>query len=157
VHRAVMLHLYYRHRSDAPRPGSTPDPLPRVTVQLPIYNEVYVVERLVDAVAALDYPRDRLEIQILDDSTDRTGEIVRAAAQGLRARGFEITHLRRGPRSGFKAGALQAGLGAASGELMLIFDADFVPPPDLLVQCLPHFADPRVGLVQARWGHLNRD
>ena len=157
AHRALMLHLYYRHRADAPRAGSLPDPLPRVTVQLPIYNEVYVVERLVDAVAAIDYPRELLQIQILDDSTDRTGEIARAAAERLRARGFDISHHRRAHRTGFKAGALQEGLVDAAGELVLIFDADFVPPPELLRDCLPYFSDPGVGLVQARWGHLNRD
>jgi cellulose synthase/poly-beta-1,6-N-acetylglucosamine synthase-like glycosyltransferase len=157
AHRAVMLRLYYRHRDDAPRAGPEPDPLPRVTVQLPIYNEVYVVDRLVEAVAAMDYPPELLEIQILDDSTDETADVARAAAERLRARGRDIRHLRRASRTGFKAGALQEALDSATGELVLIFDADFVPSPGFLRECLPHFADPRVGLVQARWGHLNRD
>ncbi len=156
-HRALMVHLYYRHRRDVPRPSGSLPSLPRVTVQLPIYNEVYVVERLVEAVAAIDYPRDLLEIQILDDSTDETCDVVRRTAARLRERGFNIAHLARERRDGFKAGALQAGLARASGEFLLIFDADFVPRPGILADCLPHFADPAVGMVQVRWEHLNRD
>lgn len=157
AHRAFMLRLYYRHRADVPRPAGELPSLPRVTVQLPIYNEVYVVERLVEAVAAIDYPRELLEIQILDDSTDETRELARATAKRLRARGFAIFHRWRPERTGFKAGALQEGLAAAAGEFLLIFDADFVPRPDILRRCLPHFSDPGVGMVQARWDHLNRD
>jgi cellulose synthase/poly-beta-1,6-N-acetylglucosamine synthase-like glycosyltransferase len=157
AHRILMMWLYERHRSDAPRPKGLLDPLPRVTVQLPIYNEVYVVERLVEAAAALDYPRELLEIQILDDSTDETREIARAVAERLKARGTDVVYQHRGRRDGFKAGALQAGLAAARGEFLLILDADFVPRPDLLREALPHFADPGVGMVQARWEHLNRD
>jgi cellulose synthase/poly-beta-1,6-N-acetylglucosamine synthase-like glycosyltransferase len=157
AHRVLMMWLYERHRTDAPRPKGSLDPLPRVTVQLPIYNEVYVVERLVEAAAALDYPRDLLEIQILDDSTDETREIACAIARRLRARGADVVHRHRSNRDGFKAGALQAGLAAARGEFLLILDADFVPRPDLLREALPHFADSSVGMVQARWEHLNRD
>jgi cellulose synthase/poly-beta-1,6-N-acetylglucosamine synthase-like glycosyltransferase len=158
VHRAFMVRLYYRHRRDVPRPPeSLLDPLPVVTVQLPIYNEVYVVERLVDAVAALDYPKELLEIQIPDDSTDETRQVAAAVAARYRLLGYDVVHVPRDRREGFKAGALQAGLEIARGELLLIFDADFVPSPDLLRRCLPHFSDPGVGMVQARWEHLNRD
>jgi cellulose synthase/poly-beta-1,6-N-acetylglucosamine synthase-like glycosyltransferase len=157
AHRGWMVLLYRRHRDRPPQPSGELAPLPRVTVQLPIYNEVYVVERLVQAVAAIDYPRTLLEIQILDDSTDETREIARRTAQNLLRLGFDIAYLHRARREGFKAGALQAGLEAARGDYLLIFDADFVPPPDILRNCLTHFSDPRVGLVQARWEHLNRD
>jgi cellulose synthase/poly-beta-1,6-N-acetylglucosamine synthase-like glycosyltransferase len=157
AHRVLMVRLYYRHRADAPRPKGPLDPLPRVTVQLPIYNEVYVVERLVEAAAALDYPKELLEIQILDDSTDETRELARALAQRVRARGLDAVHLVRDNREGFKAGALQAGMEIAKGEFLLIFDADFVPRPELLREALPHFGEPEVGMVQARWEHLNRD
>jgi cellulose synthase/poly-beta-1,6-N-acetylglucosamine synthase-like glycosyltransferase len=157
THRGLMVYLYYRHRRHAPRPGAELAALPRVTVQLPIYNEVYVVDRLVEAVAELDYPRELLEIQILDDSTDETREAARRAADRVRARGIAIAHRTREHREGFKAGALQAGLQSAAGEYVLILDADFVPHRALLRECLPHFADPRVGMVQARWEHLNRE
>ncbi|HEY7113436.1 MAG TPA: cellulose synthase family protein [Thermoanaerobaculia bacterium] len=157
AHRVLIVSLYYRHRSAAPRRGDALDPPPRVTVQLPIFNEVYVVERLIAAAAALDYPKDRLEIQILDDSTDDTRDIARETARRLAARGHDVAHLSRARRDGFKAGALQAGLEHARGEYLAIFDADFVPAPDFLRRALPHFADPGVGLVQARWDHLNRD
>ncbi len=152
-----MLRLFYRHRADPPRPSGALGHPPRVTVQLPIYNEVYVVERLVEAVAALDHPRELLEIQILDDSTDETREVACRAAARLRDRGYAVTHLMRDRREGFTAGALQEGLRRASGEFLLILDADFVPPSGMLRECLPHFSDPSVGMVQARWGHLNRD
>jgi len=157
LHRAWMVWLYFRHRADTPAPAGTLDPLPRVTVQLPIFNEVYVAERLIEAVAAMDYPRDRLEIQILDDSTDETRAIAGRVADRLRAAGFDITHRTRAHRAGFKAGALQAGLESSRGEYLAIFDADFVPGARFLRDALPHFADPRVGMVQARWEHLNRE
>ncbi len=157
AHRFFMVSLYFRHRADAPRPKGPLDPLPRVTVQLPIYNEVYVVERLVEAVAALDYPKELLEIQILDDSTDETREAARRVARRVRARGLDAVYLPRDNREGFKAGALEKGLAAASGEFLLIFDADFVPLPNLLREALPHFSDRSVGMVQARWEHLNRE
>ena len=157
AHRAYMVHLYFRHRRETPRPSGTLAELPRVTVQLPIYNEVYVVERLVSSVAALDYPPALLQIQILDDSTDETREIARATAARLRARGCDVDYRPRSHRRGFKAGALQDGLDTATGEFVLILDADFVPKPDLLRTTLPFFADPGVGMVQARWEHLNRE
>jgi cellulose synthase/poly-beta-1,6-N-acetylglucosamine synthase-like glycosyltransferase len=153
----VMLALHWRHRRrDTPPPAPPPD-WPAVTVQLPVYNERYVVRRLLEAVVALDYPRDRLEIQVLDDSTDDTTAIVMEAVAAVRARGLSVLHLHRREREGFKAGALAAGLKEARGEFIAIFDADFVPPPSFLLAAIPHFADPRVGVVQARWGHLNRD
>jgi cellulose synthase/poly-beta-1,6-N-acetylglucosamine synthase-like glycosyltransferase len=158
AHRVLMVSLYYRHRRDVPRPAADElSPLPRVTVQLPLYNEVYVAERLIEAVASLDYPRELLEIQVLDDSTDETREVARATTERFRARGFDIVYLHRNDRQGFKAGALQAGMEAAHGEYLMIFDADFVPRPEILRKALPYFTDPQVGMVQARWEHLNRD
>ncbi|HVP39767.1 MAG TPA: glycosyltransferase [Candidatus Saccharimonadales bacterium] len=135
--------------------GFGPPEPPAVTVQLPLHNERYVVRRLIQAVAALDYPRERLEIQVLDDSTDDTTAAAEACAAQLRARGHRVEVLHRAGRAGFKAGALAAGLARARGELLAVFDADFVPPADFLRRVLPHFSDPRVGMVQARWGHLN--
>lgn len=155
AHRLWMLFLYYRHRHDRPEPPARFEQVPVVTVQLPVYNEPCVVERLLDAVARLDYPRDRLEIQVLDDSTDETPRLVAAKVLQLRADGWNIHHLRRPHRQGFKAGALQFGLERARGEIMAIFDADFVPPPDLLRRTVDYFTDPKVGMVQLRWGHLN--
>lgn len=132
--------------------------LPVVTVQLPVYNERYVVERLLAAVTRLDYPRDRLEIQVLDDSTDATTDLLRRLVAAYRREGLDVTLLHRHDRTGFKAGALEAGLAAARGELIAIFDADFVPPPDFLQRTVPFFfEDPRLGMVQTRWGHLNAD
>ena len=131
--------------------------LPHVTVQLPLYNEATVATRLLDHVAALEWPRERLEIQVLDDSTDETRALVRDHVESLRERGFEVSYLHRVERTGYKAGALDAGLRVAKGELVAIFDADFLPQKDFLRAVVPHFmADPRVGMVQARWGHLNR-
>ncbi len=157
AHRWYLLWLYRRHRRDDATPARRFDPLPRLTVQLPLYNEMYVAERLIDAVCALDYPRDRLEIQVLDDSTDETREIVSAKTAACAARGFDIVHLHRTDRAGFKAGALEAGLRVAKGDLIAIFDADFVPQPGFARELVHHFTDERVGMVQARWGHLNAD
>jgi cellulose synthase/poly-beta-1,6-N-acetylglucosamine synthase-like glycosyltransferase len=129
---------------------------PAVTVQLPIYNELYVAERIINAVARLDYPADLLQIQVLDDSTDETKSIVATAVEAHRNRGVNIVHLVRSNREGYKAGALQMGLAQAEGEYIAMFDADFVPPADFLKQMLPAFK-PNTAFVQARWGHLNRD
>jgi cellulose synthase/poly-beta-1,6-N-acetylglucosamine synthase-like glycosyltransferase len=126
-----------------------------VTVQLPVFNEVEVVERLVRAAAALDYPRHLLDLQLLDDSTDETTHRIERLLPTLHAEGISARHLRRTTRDGFKAGALAAGMEEARGDHFLVLDADFVPPPDLLLRLLPSFADPRVGMVQARWDHLN--
>jgi cellulose synthase/poly-beta-1,6-N-acetylglucosamine synthase-like glycosyltransferase len=153
LHRAWMVWVWWR------RPPSPPTPVldhhPRVTVQLPVFNERYVVERLVLACAALRWPADRLQIQVLDDSTDETADLAAAVVARLRAEGIDVEHLRRGVRTGFKAGALAHGLATATGEFVAVFDADFVPPPDFLERSVPWFADPDVGMVQARWGHLN--
>jgi cellulose synthase/poly-beta-1,6-N-acetylglucosamine synthase-like glycosyltransferase len=150
--------LVLRERMLPALPQFQPDPSfrPTVTVQLPIYNERFVVARLLDAVAQLDWPRDRLEVQILDDSSDDTVQEAVGGARRLRALGIDTTHIRRTHRVGFKAGALADGLLRAKGEFLLVLDADFVPPPDLLHTLLAPMQDPGVGMVQARWGHLNR-
>lgn len=139
----------------AAEPPPPRDELPSVTVQLPVYNEANVIERLIDASCRLDYPRERLEIQVLDDSNDVTARLAAERVDLWRAAGVRIRHLRRGSRAGFKAGALAYGTRRARGELLLILDADFVPPPDLLRRLVPSFSDPRVGAVQAAWAHLN--
>lgn len=128
-----------------------------VTIQLPLYNEKYVSSRLIDAVCNMDYPKDRLEIQVLDDSEDDSREAVLASVQKKRLKGFNIHHISRQDRSGFKAGALRMGMQYAKGEFIAIFDADFVPPPEFLKRCLRYFSDSRVGLVQSRWGHMNEN
>lgn len=130
---------------------------PLVTVQLPIYNEMYVVNRLIEAIANFDYPSDKLEIQVLDDSTDETVEIIAQKVKEIQTKGINIQHIRRDNREGFKAGALAYGLTIAQGEFIAIFDADFLPAPDFLKQTLPAFKDNQVGLVQTRWEHLNED
>ncbi|HEY5907047.1 MAG TPA: cellulose synthase family protein [Vicinamibacteria bacterium] len=157
THRYLMIYLYHRDRGRKAVPVPLPAELPRVTVQLPIYNEMYVVERLLESVVGIRYPKDRLEIQVLDDSTDETQAIARQAAHAYREQGFDIHYLHRTDRTGFKAGALAAGLAVAKGELILIFDADFVAPPDILENTVGQFTDPKVGVVQTRWGHINRD
>ncbi len=138
------------------RPRVTPD-LPRVTVQLPLYNEAFVADRLIDAVAQLDYPRDRMDVQVLDDSTDDTSAVVARSVARWQAMGLRIAHVRRDGREGYKAGALQHGLEQSDADLVAIFDADFVPDADFLTRAVAGFDAPDVGLVQARWGHLNPD
>lgn len=133
------------------------DAYPFVTVQLPIYNEMYVARRLIEAAAQLDYPRHLLEIQVLDDSTDETVNIIQDLIECLRAQGVNIILLHRENRTGFKAGALAAGFACSKGEFLAIFDADFLPPADFLKRTVPYFKDPQVGFVQTRWGHINRD
>ncbi len=152
------LTLAIRYRRTVRPKADFPDAAagwPSVTVQVPLYNERYVAERVINAAGALDYPSSRLEVQILDDSTDETPAAVALAVRRLRARGLRVTHVRRASRTGFKAGALAHGLRRARGELVAIFDADFVPPRDFLRRLVGEFSDPRVGMVQARWGHLN--
>lgn len=157
LHRYWLVYDYFRYRQNRPAPPPEPTHWPRVTVQLPIYNERYVVERLIDAVAAFDYPRDRLEIQVLDDSTDDTQEVARAAVERYQALGVPIEYYHRPHRVGFKGGALAEGLRRATGEFIAIFDADFLPPPDFLRRTVPYLvADERVGMVQARWTYVNR-
>jgi cellulose synthase/poly-beta-1,6-N-acetylglucosamine synthase-like glycosyltransferase len=159
-HRYYLVYLYMKNRGNAPDPALPPPALaelPRVTIQLPIYNEMYVADRLIDAVCEMDYPRELLEIQVLDDSTDETTDIAELAVRRHASRGFNITYLHRVDRRGYKAGALEAGLKLATSTFIAIFDADFVPPVDFLRKTLPYFTDPKVGMVQARWGHINQD
>ena len=157
LHRYQLVHLYYKYRRNSPRLGACFRQWPRVTVQLPMFNEKAVARRLIDATCWIDYPRDRLEIQVLDDSTDETVVIAAEAVRQWRDRGIDIRHLHRDRRHGFKAGALAEGLRSATGEFVLIFDADFVPPPGILKETIHYFTGPRVGMVQARWEHLNRE
>jgi cellulose synthase/poly-beta-1,6-N-acetylglucosamine synthase-like glycosyltransferase len=158
-HRSSLVFLYYKHRDKHPRaPGAFAD-LPAVTVQLPLFNEMYVAERLLDSVAAIRYPRDRFQVQVLDDSTDETQEICRRKIEELHRThpDLDIEYVHRVDRSGFKAGALENGLRTAKGEFILIFDADFLPLPDVLERGVHYFLDPRVAVVQCRWDHVNRD
>jgi cellulose synthase/poly-beta-1,6-N-acetylglucosamine synthase-like glycosyltransferase len=157
AHRWYLLWLYRRHRGDVPRPRARFATPPRLTVQVPLYNEVHVARRVIEAVAGFDWPPDLLDIQILDDSTDETTAIVADAVARARARGVAIDHLRRTDRTGYKAGALAFGLDRARGEFVAVFDADFVPAPSFARTLIDHFTDPEVGMVQARWGHLNRE
>ncbi len=136
---------------------SDPTQVPAVTVQLPVYNELYVMERLLSNIAKLEYPKDKLEIQVLDDSTDESFEKTAAQIAELQKTGLDIVHLSREDRVGFKAGALKEGLKTAKGEYIAIFDADFLPQPDWLKKTIPYFKDEQIGVVQTRWGHLNRD
>jgi cellulose synthase/poly-beta-1,6-N-acetylglucosamine synthase-like glycosyltransferase len=159
-HRYYLVYLYMKNKGNQPVPGVLPplEDLPRVTIQLPIFNEMYVADRLIDAVVEMDYPPELLEIQVLDDSTDETTEIAERAVRRHASRGCNIQYLHRVDRLGFKAGALEAGLRVASGEFIAIFDADFIPSTDFLMRTLPHFSGhPKVGMVQARWGHINQD
>ena len=153
-HAYLMIFLYKR-RKKQPLAAIIPSEWPKVTVQLPIFNEQYVVERLIHSVCRLDYPLDKLEIQILDDSTDETRTIVSNVAADYLKKGYDIQYLHRTDRNGFKAGALKKGLESAKGEFVAIFDADFLPQPDFLKKMIPYFSSKNVGVVQARWGHLN--
>lgn len=131
--------------------------LPVVTVQLPMFNEMYVVERLLEGMTHIDYPKDRLEIQVLDDSTDETRQIAQDKVAELRERGFDVVYMHRENRVGFKAGALEEGLKVAKGDFVMVFDADFVPTSTIIIDLIHHFTDPKVGMVQARWGHINKE
>ena len=155
-HRYFLVYLYMKNKDRVPVPTGM-DRLPRVTVQLPIYNEMYVADRLIDAVCQLNYPRELLEIQVLDDSTDETRIVAERAVMRNAATGIEISYLHRTDRTGYKAGALEAGMKVAKGEFIAIFDADFIPSPDFLEKTVPYFGDDRIALVQARWGHINQD
>ncbi|MCL5128992.1 MULTISPECIES: cellulose synthase family protein [unclassified Algibacter] len=136
---------------------SNPDEIPFVTIQLPVYNEMYVMQRLLDNIAKIDYPNNKLEIQVLDDSTDETIETTRAQVEALKITGLDIKHITRTNRVGFKAGALKEGLEIAKGEFIAIFDSDFLPKKDWLKQTVPYFKDSEIGVVQTRWGHINRN
>ena len=157
LHRYVLVYLYCKHRNRVHKPAQHLETLPRVTVQLPMFNEDLVAERIIEAACGLDWPRDRLEIQVLDDSTDHSRLIAEEAVQRWQERGVDIKYLHRTDRTGYKAGALAEGMKQATGEFIAIFDADFVPPADLLYNVIPHFTDEQVGMVQVRWDHLNRD
>ena len=158
VHRYTMCYLYFKYRKNYhPDPPQHFDELPRVTVQLPIFNEQFVIDRLIEAICAMDYPREKLEIQVLDDSTDETQAVAAGIVDRYAALGHPIVYIHRTNRHGYKAGALDAGLKVAQGEYVAIFDADFVPPTDWLMKVIHHFAEPGVGMVQTRWTHLNRD
>ncbi len=156
-HRYYLVYLYMKYRDRLPKVGTLTAPAPMVTIQLPLYNEMYVADRLIDAVCRIDYPRDRVEIQVLDDSTDETRSVAELAVRRCAAQGIDIKYFHREDRVGFKAGALEAGLKVARGEFIAIFDADFIPPVDFLNRLMPHFSDERIGMVQARWGHINQD
>jgi cellulose synthase/poly-beta-1,6-N-acetylglucosamine synthase-like glycosyltransferase len=156
-HRYYLVYLYMRNRNNGAKPGAPLDPLPVVTIQLPLYNEMYVADRLIESVCRMAYPREKLEIQVLDDSTDETRGIAELAVRRFAAEGVDIKYLHRTDRRGFKAGALEEGLKTARGEFVAIFDADFIPKPDFLTQLMPYFADQKVAMVQARWGHINQD
>jgi cellulose synthase/poly-beta-1,6-N-acetylglucosamine synthase-like glycosyltransferase len=156
-HRYLMVFLYYRHARRAPKIDKTFENLPVVTVQLPIFNEMYVAERLIDASCAIDYPREKLQIQVLDDSTDETQEVARKKVEEWRAKGIDIDYVHRADRAGYKAGALDHGLKTAKGDFVALFDADFVPNADFLQKTVHYFTDEKVGCVQARWGHINKE
>jgi len=155
-HRYYLVYAYHKNKDRAPGPPPAwRGPLPPVTIQLPLYNEMYVVDRLLKATARIDYPKELLEIQILDDSTDETTEVARRGAEALAEQGFDVRLIHRMDRSGYKAGALDAGLKVARGEFVAIFDADFVPSRDFLMRTVPYFQDEQIAMVQARWGHVN--
>jgi cellulose synthase/poly-beta-1,6-N-acetylglucosamine synthase-like glycosyltransferase len=158
LHRYQLVYLYFKYRKNATK--EPPDrfvELPRVTIQLPIFNEQFVIDRLIDACCRLEYPADKLQIQVLDDSTDETIQVASSIVERYHALGHPIVYMHRANRYGYKAGALDDGMKTATGEFVAIFDADFVPPEDWLMKVIHHFAEPNVGMVQTRWTHLNRD
>lgn len=157
VHRCFLVCKYFQVRRRTPTPQSRFESLPRVTVQLPMYNEPLVAERVIEHACNIEYPRELLQVQVLDDSTDETVDIVAGVVDRLRREGCDVVHIRRTNRVGYKAGALEEGLKTATGEFVAIFDADFLPPPNILRETIHHFTDEQVGMVQARWDHLNRD
>jgi cellulose synthase/poly-beta-1,6-N-acetylglucosamine synthase-like glycosyltransferase len=158
IHRYTLVYLYFRNKKNLTSEAAQKfAELPRVTVQLPIFNEQYVVDRLLQAVCRLDYPREKLEIQVLDDSTDETVNVARGLVEHYASQGYPVTYHHRTNRAGFKAGALHEGLKSATGELVAIFDADFVPPADFLQRTIHHFTDPKIAMVQTRWTHINRN
>ncbi|HEY9486988.1 MAG TPA: glycosyltransferase, partial [Chryseosolibacter sp.] len=151
-----LTHIYLKRKNDTALAYPT-DFQPFITIQLPVYNEKYVVERLIEAVVKIDYPREKLEIQILDDSTDETSGIIYQKLEWLQRLELDIVHIRRKKRTGYKAGALQEALKTAKGEFIVIFDSDFIPEENFLKKTIPYFQDPQVGVVQTRWGHINKD
>jgi cellulose synthase/poly-beta-1,6-N-acetylglucosamine synthase-like glycosyltransferase len=158
MHRYILVYLYYKHKKNRTTdPAAYFERLPRVTVQLPTFNEQYVVERLLDSICKLKYPQEKLDIQVLDDSTDETVEVARNLVERYAALGNPISYHHRVNREGFKAGALAEGLKTAKGEFVAIFDADFTPPEDFLLRTIHHFTDSKIGMVQTRWTHINRN
>jgi len=159
AYRVKQVIDFWRYREFVPHPKGhySEADLPFITVQLPLFNEMYVVERLVKAITEVDYPHDKLQIQVLDDSTDETVNLARAVVEKYRQAGFDIDYIHRADRTGFKAGALENGIKTAKGELLAIFDADFVPKPDCLRKLVDYFIDPMVGCAQMRWSHINGD
>lgn len=158
LHGLVMIYYYHKTLRIKNIEPNLPENLPVVTVQLPIFNEIYVVERLLESVTAMDYPKEQLEIQLLDDSTDETADLCRHLTALYRAQGYDIHHLHRTDRTGYKAGALKEGLAVARGEFVAIFDADFVPKKEFLKKTIPHFyRHDKIGMVQTRWEHLNEN
>ncbi|MFZ0738708.1 MAG: cellulose synthase family protein [Candidatus Acidiferrales bacterium] len=156
IHRYTLVYNFFKYKDHVPGPPPPVAEWPKVTIQLPIFNERYVIERLVDCVALFDYPRDKLEIQVLDDSTDETQQVARDCVERHRQLGLPISYIHRDNREGFKAGALQEGLASATGEFIVIFDADFLPPPEFLKRTIPYYADPKLAVVQTRWSYVNR-
>ncbi len=156
-HRYVLVYLYMKHRNNGYQPKQQWGELPMVTVQLPMFNEGPVAERIIRSTCAIDYPRDKFEIQVLDDSTDESQEIAKRACDDWAAKGYRIKYLHRTNREGYKAGALEEGLKTATGQFVAIFDADFVPPIDILHNVVHYFTDDKIGMVQVRWDHLNRN
>jgi len=157
LHRYWLVYDYYKYAKNIPGPPPEVTRWPRVTVQLPIFNERYVIERLVEAVSRFDYPHELLDIQVLDDSTDETVAVARACVERFAAQGLPIYYIHRSNRAGYKAGALEHGLETARGEFVAIFDADFIPSPDFLRRCIPYFENEKIGMAQTRWTYLNRD
>jgi cellulose synthase/poly-beta-1,6-N-acetylglucosamine synthase-like glycosyltransferase len=157
IHRYHLVFLYLRNKHKVAKPLAAFGELPRVTIQLPIYNEQYVVERLIESACKIRYPRELVEIQVLDDSTDGTKEIAQAVVERHKALGFQIEHIHRTNRNGFKAGALENGLKLAKGQYIAIFDADFLPPENFLEDVIHYFTDDQIGMIQTRWGHINRE
>jgi len=157
LHGFVLLYYNKKYKDVNYKPTKEFEEPPLVTIQLPLYNELYVIERLIDKVCEIEYPKDKLEIQVLDDSTDETVEVVAKVVEAKKSEGFNIVHIRRENREGFKAGALKEGLKIANGEFVAIFDADFIPHSNFLEKTLKFFSDEKVGMVQTRWEHLNGD
>jgi cellulose synthase/poly-beta-1,6-N-acetylglucosamine synthase-like glycosyltransferase len=161
MHRYVLLYEYFSYRKNVPGPQPAVTNWPRVTIQLPIFNERYVIERLVEAVSQFDYPRELLDIQVLDDSTDETQEVARACVERHAVAGLPISYIHRANRQGYKAGALENGLKTSTGQFVAIFDADFIPQSDFLRLTIPYFVNPeggeKIGMVQTRWTYLNSD
>jgi cellulose synthase/poly-beta-1,6-N-acetylglucosamine synthase-like glycosyltransferase len=157
LHRYWLVYLFYKHRNDKPQPARPFESLPRVTIQLPMFNEANVSKRVIDATCAMDYPRELLQIQVLDDSTDDSRTIARETVEHWQNMGLDIQYIHRTNRQGFKAGALAAAMPQVTGQFIAIFDADFIPPADFLKQTVHYFTDPAIGMVQTRWEHLNRE